>query len=188
MREAKLEEEAEQRRKERLKSEFFRRILNEQVQRARVVNAVREAKAQRLQQEEAELKRDREVAKQEMKLMFAEDIRYHFVLEKQRRRNSTHVKSGAIARDRPPSAALGRTPRREVEGISYLAEDKEGDRDGSRTATEAEGEAIAAKKPRIPRAPIVHKKPVEVTDEERELQQLEKEFREREKAQQLVRI
>jgi hypothetical protein len=182
---AKLEQEKEQQRKEKLKSEFFRRIVNEQVQRARVVNAAREMKEHRLQQEKAELKRDREVAKLENKLMFAEDTQYHLFLEKQRRKIAAHGKQNHVTvkgvKERPGSAAPGRTPRHDPEAE---AEAKERDKAG--VAKEAELEAPVAKKPRIPRAPIVHKKPVELSEEEREVQELQRQFQERQKAEQLV--
>mmetsp|Transcript_15431 Transcript_15431/g.23278 ORF Transcript_15431/g.23278 Transcript_15431/m.23278 type:complete len:1352 (+) Transcript_15431:169-4224(+) len=80
--------EREKMRKDGLKKEFMERIVTQQMQRAKVVNQLRE-KRKHAERKRQELEHaERENAKMELKLMFAEDIRFEQNLEKQRKKNA----------------------------------------------------------------------------------------------------
>jgi len=71
--------------KEKSKVDFLRRVETEQIERAKVVNQVREKKEKVRREREAQAKREQENEAQENKLMYAEDIRFFQNLEKVRK-------------------------------------------------------------------------------------------------------
>ena len=167
--------------------------MTEQLQRARVVKALRESKRRRAQEQEETERLERETAKGEMKLMFAEDTRYHCVLEKQRKRNSVHAGKVCVlpsqqppkdTRLRPASAALSRKGANARDTGENVAVE------GVATAIDVGGESHMPTKPAIPKTLMtglrMQKKPSEPTDEEREAKRREEEAQAKEKARRLV--
>ena len=93
-----------------MKQDFYQRIVAEQMKRAKIVNKIRDHKEKIIQTQEELLKQEKENQKNELKLMFHEDIRFEQNLEKQRKKilqfgqNATQESN----KTRPNSASMFR--------------------------------------------------------------------------------
>lgn len=172
-----------------MKVEFFQRIVAEQSKRAKIVNKIREDKVKIIQTKEELLKQEKENQKNELKLMFHEDIRFEQNLEKQRKKilqfgqntsQDTTIGTSVVGvnKTRPNSASMFRKK------VSLISNENNNNIIKNEGISTTAIEETDVKKPELPKVGIkVVKKVVPVlSKEEEERIELEKEEKRKEKA------